>query len=54
MDEAPHALIDETDGVITVTLNRPEKLNPISPQVTETLWEAVRALGSRDDLPRAW
>ncbi len=50
MDEAPHALIDESDGVITVTLNRPEKLNPISPQVTETLWDAVRALGSRDDL----
>ena len=50
MDEAPHALTSETDGVITVTLNRPEKLNPISPQVTEILWEAVRALGSRDDL----
>ena len=50
MDEAPHALTREADGVITVTLNRPEKLNPISPQVTETLWEAVRALGSRDDL----
>ena len=50
MDDAAHALITEGDGVITVTLNRPEKLNPISPQVTETLWEAVGALGSRDDL----
>ena len=46
MDEAPHALTSETDGVITVTLNRPEKLNPISPQVTEILWEAVR--GARE------
>ena len=50
MDDAAHALISEADGVITVTLNRPEKLNPISPQVTETLWQAVGALGGREDL----
>jgi enoyl-CoA hydratase len=46
----PHAVISERDGVITVTLNRPEKLNPISPEVTAVLWEATLALGERDDL----
>ena len=50
MDEAPHARIDEDHGIITVTLTRPEKLNPISPQVTTTLWEAVDAFGARADL----
>lgn len=50
MADAPHALIEESDGIITVTLNRPEKLNPVSPAVTATLWEAVDALGRRDDL----
>jgi enoyl-CoA hydratase len=50
VNEAPHALVGERDAVITVTLNRPEKLNPISPEVTTILWDAVRALGDRDDL----
>ena len=50
MADAPHALISEQDQIITVTLNRPEKLNPVSPEVTAVLWEAVTALGSRPDL----
>ena len=50
MVTAPHALLSEADQVVTVTLNRPEKLNPISPEVTEVLWEAVRALAARPDL----
>jgi enoyl-CoA hydratase/carnithine racemase len=50
MAETPHALIVEQDQIITVTFNRPEKLNPVSPQVTSVLWEAVNALGSRTDL----
>jgi enoyl-CoA hydratase len=45
-----HARISEDDGVIVVTLSRPEKLNPISPAVTATLWEATEALGSRPEL----
>jgi enoyl-CoA hydratase len=45
-----HATITEGEGVLTVTLNRPEKLNAISPQVTETLWKATRMLQDRDDL----
>jgi enoyl-CoA hydratase len=33
-----------------VTIDRPAKLNAISPEVTATLWEATRALGDREDL----
>ena len=40
-DELPHATITEDDGIITVTTDRQGKLNAISPQVTETYWEAV-------------
>lgn len=45
-----HALVSERDQIITVTINRPAKLNAISPQVTAALWEAVNALADRDDL----
>jgi enoyl-CoA hydratase/carnithine racemase len=45
-----HAAITEADQIITVTLNRPAKLNAISPQITDILWEATRALADRDDL----
>jgi enoyl-CoA hydratase len=47
---ASHALLTEADGVITVTFDRQDKLNAISPQMTARLWDAVRALGDRDDL----
>jgi enoyl-CoA hydratase/carnithine racemase len=50
MTDAPHALISERDQVITVTFNRPEKLNPVSPEVTSVLWTAVDELGRRPDL----
>jgi enoyl-CoA hydratase len=46
----PHALIDEQGGIITVTFNRPAKLNAISPEITDTLWRAVEALAGRSDL----
>ncbi|MDG2262074.1 MAG: enoyl-CoA hydratase/isomerase family protein, partial [Actinomycetota bacterium] len=48
--DAPHALISEDSGVITVTLNRPNKLGAISPEVTQILWTAVDEFGSRPDL----
>ncbi len=54
MGDAPvghsNAAIDIDDGVITVTLDRPDKLNAISHEMTAALWEAVLALGDRDDL----
>jgi enoyl-CoA hydratase/carnithine racemase len=37
-------------GVITVTIDRESKRNAISPQVTQALWDAVRALATQDDL----
>jgi enoyl-CoA hydratase len=48
--ESRDALITEHDGIITVTINRPQKLNAIGPDVTAALWEAARALGDRPDL----
>ena len=45
-----HATISEDDGIITVTMDRQEKLNAISPQMTETYWAALRQLAERDDL----
>lgn len=44
------ARIDEHDGVITVSFQRDAKRNAISPAMTDALWEAVIALGDRDDL----
>jgi enoyl-CoA hydratase len=46
----PHAIIAERGDIITVTLNRPAKLNAIDEEITEKLWEAVRLLRDRDDL----
>lgn len=46
----PHARIDEADGVVTITLDCEAKRNAISPEVTRTLWTAVRSLAERDDL----
>lgn len=48
--EDAHANITDRDGILTVTINRPAKLNAISPQVTETFWTATRAMMERDDL----
>jgi enoyl-CoA hydratase/carnithine racemase len=49
-DPKPHATISEDDGIITVMVDRQDKLNAYSPQVTETFWEAANALADRDDL----
>lgn len=46
----PEALIEERDGIITVTFDRQAKLNAITPAMTAILWQAVTALGDRDDL----
>jgi enoyl-CoA hydratase/carnithine racemase len=50
MSADTHAELTEADGILTVTLTREEKLNAISPEITDALWEATRRLGERDDL----
>ena len=40
MSEAPHLLVDEVDGILIATLNRPEKLNALSAE-TMSLFEAA-------------
>ena len=44
-----HARLTEADGIVTVTIDRQEKRNAISPQVTETLWRAASRLADSDD-----
>jgi enoyl-CoA hydratase/carnithine racemase len=44
------APITEQDGILTVTLNRPAKLNAITPEMTDSLWTAVRRLATDDDI----
>lgn len=50
MNDAAQATLVEADGVLTVTFDRQDKLNAISPQMTALLWDAARALADRDDI----
>jgi enoyl-CoA hydratase/carnithine racemase len=49
-DTKPHATIIEDDGIITVMVDRQEKLNAYSAEVTAAFWDAANALADRDDL----
>lgn len=40
-EEAPHLLTEDAEGILIVTLNRPDKLNAISRQMMDLLTEAV-------------
>jgi len=50
MSEQADAIITEDDAIITVTFDRPKKLNAINTQMSAALWEATNALADRDDL----
>src|SRR3954452_24156978 len=50
MTATPHASITEHEQIITVTIDRQDKLNAISPEVTTMFWDAANALADRDDL----
>lgn len=39
--------VTETDGIVTVTLDRPERRNALSPQSIEELLKIIRALATR-------
>ena len=41
MSEAPHLLVEETDGIIICTLNRPDKLNALTGQTMALFEEAL-------------
>jgi enoyl-CoA hydratase len=45
----PHALRHDEAGVITLTLNRPAKLNAIGPEMREALRQAVHDLGECEE-----
>ncbi|MFN0096762.1 MAG: enoyl-CoA hydratase/isomerase family protein [Dehalococcoidia bacterium] len=49
-ESAPAVLLEVTDHVATITLNRPEQLNAINPQLAEELVAAFRAVRERDDV----
>lgn len=50
MEPSPAIVTEPEPGILTITLDRDEKLNAINPQMTATIWEAVNALADRDDL----
>lgn len=44
------ALVDVTDHLATVTLNRPEKMNALTPALCDELIAALRSLSARSDV----
>lgn len=50
MSDEPHLLTEEIDGVLVVTLNRPEKLNALSRETMELFDEAVARLRDTPEL----
>jgi len=47
MSTSPHLLVDRRDGILLLTMNRPEKKNALSPEMLVRMAEAWR--GFRDD-----
>ena len=50
MSEAPHLLVDATDGVLTLTMNRPAARNALSPQMLCRMGDAWREFRDAKDL----
>ncbi len=50
MADEPHLLTEDVDGVLVVTLNRPDKLNALSQQTLELFDEAVYRFRDDPDL----
>jgi enoyl-CoA hydratase len=49
-EEPPHLLIDEQEGILIATFNRPDKLNAMSVQLVRGLWEAIERYRDTPDL----
>jgi enoyl-CoA hydratase/carnithine racemase len=47
---SPQVLRDDTDGIVTLTLNRPDKLNAVSNSMLDIIRKAVRDLAEDDSL----
>src|SRR5438067_12267229 len=41
MSDAPHLVVDEIDGILVATLNRPEKLNAVTGEMMRLFEEAL-------------
>jgi len=50
MPEQPYVLIEEEEGLATVTMNRGEKRNPLSTAMMSALIDAFEALGKRPEI----
>jgi enoyl-CoA hydratase/carnithine racemase len=49
MSEQPLLVIDQEEGLATVTMNRPEKRNPLSTAMMAEMLERLRAIGQSSD-----
>ncbi len=45
-----HILLEKVDGIATITLNRPDALNALTPAMLKTLCEQFTALGNDDSI----
>lgn len=49
-EEAPHLLVEKSDGILTLTMNRPAAKNALSPEMLVRLAEAWYEFRDTDDL----
>ncbi len=47
---APYLFVEERDGLVTLTMNRPEKRNPLSVAMMTGMVETLKEIGRRSDL----
>lgn len=50
LPEQPAVIFDVTEGVATITLNRPDQMNSINGELSAGLMEALKQVRARDDI----